>query len=242
MDEQAIPPLEQQRPVALITGATRGIGRAIADELSSTHHVVVGGTNPDAVAEVIAALESAEPFVADLTDASAVTALVERLTRLDVLVHSAGVALGSTIADTDRATWQRGFELNVVAVADLTRLSLPLLRAVSGMVITLNSGSGYRSGAGGGPYAATKFALRALTDALREEERGRVRVTSIHPGRTDSDMQRQLQAGMGRAYDASEFLTPQAVAQTVRWALSTPESGVVEELSIRPVFVPGMAH
>ncbi len=228
--------MEQQRPVALVTGATRGIGRAIVQELNRTHHIWVGGTGPDAVAAVVAQLDSAKPFVADLTDPEATARAAAAIGRLDVLVHSAGVALGGTVAATDRQTWQRGFEINVVAVADLTRRLLPALRASRGLVVALNSGAGFRSNPGGGPYAATKFALRALTDALREEERGVVRVSSIHPGRTDSDMQRQLQAAAGRPYQASEHLTPEAVARAVRLAVDTPDSGMVEELSIRPVF------
>lgn len=111
-------------------------------------------------------------------------------------------------------------EINVIAVADLTRLVLPLLRASHGDVIMINSGSGFlRTPASGGVYAASKYALRALTHALREEERGIVRVTSIHPGRVDTDMQVELQAQAGRPYNAAEHLRPQSVAVTVRAAL-----------------------
>lgn len=224
------------RPVALVTGATRGIGRAIAQELSGSHHVLVGGTGAEAVAAMVAELDSAAPFVADLTDPAAVADAVAGLDRLDLLVHSAGVVADGTVIETDRSTWLRVLDVNVVAVAELTRLTLPLLREAEGTVVMLNSGSGFTAGPGGAVYAASKFALRALTDALREEERDRVRVTSIHPGRTDSDMQRELQAGMGREYDPGEFLTPEAVADTVRLAVDTPAGGMITELSIRPVF------
>jgi NADP-dependent 3-hydroxy acid dehydrogenase YdfG len=222
---------ESDRPIALVTGATRGIGHAIAVELGRTHHVLVGGRSTDAAAAVAAQLPSAEPYVADL----AVGELPPLPHRLDALVHSAGVEEGRRIADTDRATWERVFATNVFAVAELTRLALPALRAARGIVVAINSGSGFNSGPGGGVYAASKFALRAFADALREEERPNgVRVSSVHPGRTDSDMQRALTAKLGEEYDTDYFLAPEDVAAAVRLVVDLPERGTVETLSVRP--------
>ena len=91
------------------------------------------------------------------------------------------------------------------------------------------------SSPGGGVYAGSKFALRALTDALREEMRGKVRVCSIHPGRTDTDMQRELQAAMGNEhYDGARYVAPESVAAAVRLAVDTPDNATIEQLSIRP--------
>lgn len=219
------------RPVALVTGATRGIGRAIAADLGRTHHVLVGGRTADAVDAVVAELPSASPFVGDL-GAGDVPELPERL---DVLVHSAGVEQGNRIADTPRSTWEAVFATNVFAVAELTRLALPALRDSRGIVVTINSGSGFLSGPGGGVYGASKFALRAFTDALREEERPNgVRVSSVHPGRTDSDMQRALTSKLGESYDTAYFLAPEDVADAVRAVVDLPERGTIETLSIRP--------
>lgn len=225
-----------ERPVALVTGASRGIGRAIAVELGRTHHILVGGRDAAAVDEVVAELPSAEPYVADLVADLSGETLPPLPDRLDVLVHSAGVEDGGTIAETDAATWEHVFAVNVFAVAALTRRALPALRAARGLVVAINSGSGLASGPGGGVYAGSKFALRALTDALREEERPNgVRVSSIHPGRVDTDMQRALVAREGHDYDEHYTITPEMVAATVRVAVDLPPTGTVESLSVRPL-------
>lgn len=223
------------RPVALVTGATRGIGRAIAFELSSTHRILVGGRDATRVGELVAELDDAAPFACDLTDEDAVAAACAGIGRLDVLVHSAGIGRSNDIGTASRALWREVFETNVFAVADLTRLLLPALEATRGIVVAINSGAGFFSSPGGGVYAGSKFALRALTDALREEMRGKVRVCSIHPGRTDTDMQRELQAAMGNEhYDGARYVAPESVAAVVRLAVDTPDNATIEQLSIRP--------
>lgn len=194
------------------------------------------GARTEAAAQAVAdTLPSAGVFVCDLDDEQATAEAAGALTRLDVLVHSAGVSGAGRIADLRRADWRRVLETNVVAVADLTRLCLPLLRAAHGQVVMINSGSGFFSSPNGGAYAASKFALRALADALREEERGVVRVTSVHPGRVDTDMQVELQRGAGRPYTPSDHLRPESVAAAVLLAVQASPEAMVEQISVRPV-------
>lgn len=226
------------RPVALITGASRGIGKAIAVELGRDHHILVGGTNPETVDAVVQTLPSAEPFLVDLTDLDAIGPALQAAapTRLDVLVHSAGLAWMNPVAETSPAQFQEMFTVNVFAVAELTRAALPLLREAHGQVLSINSGAGFTAGPGSSMYSGTKFALRALTDALREEERGQVKVTSIHPGRVDTDMQVALQQSMGNEnYDGGIYISPQAIAEAARTVVDMEDASMVESISIRPV-------
>ncbi len=221
-------------PVALVTGASRGIGRAIALDLGRDHHVLVGGRDAAAVAAVVAELPSAEPFLAELTDEAAVAEAVAGLASLDLLVHSAGIVRLGTLADSSSDDWGDQLAVNLVAPATLTRLLLRPLRTARGLVVFINSGAGLTASPGWGGYAASKFGLRALADALRAEERGALRVTSIHPGRVATDMQRGIVAAEGREYHPERFLTPESVAATVRLAVDAPANAQVESLSIRP--------
>lgn len=219
----------------LVTGATGGIGQAICAELAADYHLWVAGRNPETVAQLVASLPHASAFVADLLDVAALESACAAITELDGLVLNAGMAFANqAIAQTSHQQWVDMLMLNVVAQADLTRLLLPALRSVQGQVVAINSGAGFNAGAGWGAYSASKFALRAFTDALREEERGQVRVSSVHPGRVDTSMQVQIQAAYGRDYNPDEHLRPQSVAKAVRAALEASPEACLETISIRP--------
>lgn len=234
------PTTSSERPVALITGGTRGIGLAIAHDLATTHTVYIGGTSEESVKKAQETVPDARPFIADLTDPSSVGKALEAFPEpaLDVLVLSAGISVGGTIADVSREDWVRVLDLNVIAQVDLIRQLLPKLRATHGDIVAINSGSGHRSRPRSAPYCASKFALRAITDALREEERGVVRVTSVHPGRVDTDMQREIQAEKGMApedYDGAIYVQPESIAAAVRTAIDATPECTVEEIRVRPV-------
>lgn len=184
------------RPTALVTGGGRGLGAAIAQELAPTHDLLLGGRRRESLDAILEELPDATPWPVDLLDHVAVAAAAADIDRLDVLVHNAGVAELGTIADSEPRQWRETFEANVVAVVALTQVLLPALRTANGHVVLINSGAGLRVRPGWGAYAASKFALRAFGDALREEEPA-LRVTSIHPGRIDTDMQRAIVASEG---------------------------------------------
>lgn len=222
------------RKTVLVTGGTRGIGRAICEDLAKDWHVLVGGRS-EVAARVASSLESAEPWVVDITDEEAVREACAKIDSLDALVLSAGISMGKPIAEATREDWETILDVNVIAQASLVKHLLPALRKARGQVVAINSGSGFNSKPGWGLYSASKFALRALTDALREEERGTVRVSSVHPGRVDTDMQVQIQEQAGRDYNPGDHVRPESIAKAVRLALEATEDATVEVISVRPI-------
>ncbi|ORX04142.1 SDR family oxidoreductase [Mycolicibacillus trivialis] len=219
-------------PTALITGASAGIGAAIARALAPTHDLLLPGRPSDRLTAVAAELGAAT-WPMDLHDTEAI-AVDDRLPdRLDVLVHNAGVALPARVAESTVPQWRDTMAVNIIGPVALTLAVLPALRAAEGHVVFINSGSGFRSSPGLASYSASKFALRAFADSLRADEPV-LRVTSVHPGRTDSAMQRGLVAYEGGEYDPARFLRPETVAGLVADAVATPPDGHVHEIVVRP--------
>lgn len=219
------------RPIALITGASRGVGAAVARALAPTHDLLLGGRDREALERLAAELPGSRPWPVELTEVTADD--VAGIDRLDVLVHSAGVVTLGRIEETPAEVWRRTFEVNVVAVAELTRLLLPALRAAGGHVVLINSGSGQRANPNWASYAASKFALRAFADALRLEERG-LRVTTVYPGRVDTDMQHRVRAQEQGPYEPEKYLKPESVARAVLTAVTASPDAHVTEITVRP--------
>lgn len=217
---------------ALITGAGGGIGAAIADALAPSHTLLLAG-RPSERLDAVAARTGASTWPLDLTDPDDIEACAEVLTGLDVLIHNAGVAFPGRVAESTPAQWRATFEVNVTGAVALTCALLPALRASRGQVIFINSGSGLNASPGLAAYSASKFALRAFADSLRADE-PLLRVTSIHPGRVDTAMQRDLVVYEGGNYDPANFLTPQTVAGVVAQVVATPPDAHTHQVVIRP--------
>lgn len=216
----------------LITGASRGIGAATARALSDRDLVLVG-RDTDALNSVARDCRSARVVTADLTTADGIAAAAAGIDTLDGLVHCAGVAGLGRVDESDAEQWRHQYEVNVVAVAELTRMLLPALRAMRGDVVVVNSGAGTTAKPGWGAYSASKFALRAFTDTLRGEEPD-LRVTSVHPGRVDTAMQRGIVATEGKTYTPDAYLRPESVAAVIRQALEATADAHIAEIAIRP--------
>ncbi|GIZ97252.1 short chain dehydrogenase [Tsukamurella sp. TY48] len=224
--------MSEQRPLALITGASRGLGAQIARQLAETHDLVLGG-RPSPELDALAAELGALTFAADLTDHATVAALAQSIPRLDVLVHNAGIASIARIEDTTADDWRTMFEVNLLAVVELTKALLPALRDAGGHVVLINSGAGKRANPGWGAYAASKFGLTSFAEALRAEE-PTLRVTSIFPGRIDTQMQEGIFALEGRDYSADNLLRPETVARAVVQAVHTSADAHPTEIVLRP--------
>ncbi|MBB5154410.1 SDR family oxidoreductase [Saccharopolyspora phatthalungensis] len=224
-----------ERPIALVTGASRGIGAAVARSLSDTHDLLLGGRDTAALQELVNELPGAKPWPVELTDHDAVAGAVADIQRLNVVVHSAGLIELASVADASSDSWRRTFELNLFAVTELTRLLLPALRAANGHVVLVNSGAGLSAKPNWGSYAASKFALRAFADVLRAEEAANgVRVTSVFPGRTATDMQRNVRNQEGGAFEPDDYLRPESVAGSIVSAVRASADAHLTEIVIRP--------
>ncbi|MGC2653175.1 MAG: SDR family oxidoreductase [Mycobacterium sp.] len=219
-------------PTALITGAGGGIGSAIATALAPTYSLLLAG-RPSPRLDAVAQRLRAETVSLDLTDADAIRDVAAAVEELDVLVHNAGVSIPSYIGDSRIEDWRTTFDVNVIGAVALTLALLPVLRRSQSHVVFINSGSGRKVSPGMASYSASKFALRSFADSLQQDEPA-VRVTTVFPGRTDTDMQHELVAFEGGEYDAAKFLRPETVAGVVATAVATPADGDVHEIVLRP--------
>ncbi|MDQ2726796.1 MAG: SDR family oxidoreductase [Actinomycetota bacterium] len=220
----------------LITGATRGIGRAVVDILADDNLIVLAR---DAVAleRLASQLPSARPIAVDLARPAALeTALgaAGLSDRLDGIVHAAGVNINGRLSEVGTDEWTEQLVVNVVAVAELNRLLLPALRAAQGTVVFINSGAGRAvKRAGGTAYAASKHALVAVADGLRLEEPD-LRVTTVFPGRVATEMQKDLRTYEGGEYRAEDYVHPVTLAQVVAGALRLPADASMNDVAVMP--------
>ncbi|GGX76818.1 SDR family oxidoreductase [Streptomyces minutiscleroticus] len=223
----------------VITGAGSGIGAAVARRLHARgDDLVLHARDAGRAKELAAAFPGARTLVGDLSEPERLSWAFSHQTlpdRVDSLLHVAGVVDLGPVGELTPKSWRHQLDVNLIAPAELTRLFLPQLRVTRGQVVFVNSGSGLGAHAGWSAYAASKHGLKALADALREEEHGNgVRVTSVYPGRTASPMQAKVHQQEGKPYDESRWIDPESVATTVLMALDLPRDAEVNDLTVRP--------
>ena len=231
--------------VAVVTGAGSGIGKAIALALGAQGaQLVLVGRRPApleaAAEEARAAGAQARVYPVDVADEGAVRGLCAALGRdpgrVDVLVHSAAVIKPGAVTDAPAGDFDPQYRTNVRGPYLLTQCLLPLLRRRPGQVVFINSSAGLTARANVGQYAATKHALKAVADSLRDEvNRDGVRVLSVFPGRTATPTQEALHRLEGRPYRPERLLQPADVAAVVVHALGLPRTAEVTEIKIRPL-------
>jgi NAD(P)-dependent dehydrogenase (short-subunit alcohol dehydrogenase family) len=237
-------PLEGQ--LAVVTGASRGVGQAIALALAAGGaNLCLVGRDPGSLESVARAAtgDAHRCYRADLAaeaDVEALAGALERdFPRVDVLVHAAGVLHWGPLETGTPAQLDNHYRTNLRAPWVLTQRLLARLRSVQGQVVFVNSSAGLAARANAVQYAATKHALKALADGLREEVNADgIRVLSLFLGRTATRMQAELHALEGKAFDPAALVQPQDVAALVLQALSLPRSVEVTDISLRPMRKP----
>jgi short-subunit dehydrogenase len=219
----------------LITGAGSGIGAALADRLAGRGDTLVLLARDEGRATELAdRYPGARTFAADLADPASIR--VPDVDRLDSVLHVAGAVDLGPVADQPFDRLREQIDVNLVAPAVLTRLTLPAVRRTRGTFVFVNSSAGLSASPSWSAYAASKFGLRGFADSLRAEEiENAVRVTTVFPSRTATPMQEKVHEQEGRTYDASKWIDPAAVADTILHVLDLPDGVTIPEVTVRPL-------
>ncbi|MEU6300177.1 SDR family oxidoreductase [Streptomyces erythrochromogenes] len=234
--------------VVAITGASSGIGEATARRLAADgHRLLLGARRVERLEELSREIGAAGGTAAfrrlDVTDAGDVRGFVaaagERYGRVDVLVNNAGVMPLSPLAALEVEEWDRMIDVNVRGVLHGIAAALPVMRAQgAGHIVNIASVGAYEVSPTAAVYCATKFAVRAISEGLRQESGGSVRVTLVSPGVTESELADGISDPAARAamevYRAVA-LPASAVADAIAYAVSRPPEVDVNELVVRPV-------
>ncbi|CAN5611400.1 SDR family oxidoreductase [soil metagenome] len=226
----------------LVTGASGGVGEAITRRLAEEGATVcLSGRNRKRLAEIAAELpkKRARCYPADLTVESEIEEAVKKILvenqRLDALIHCAAIIMLEPVATAPVRDFEKQFQTNVAGPFRLTQLLLPALTSARGQIVFINSSAGRDARASLSQYAATKHALRALADSLRDEcNQFGVRVCSLFLGSTATSMQAAVRAQQQRTYEPERLIQPADVAAVVGSVLALPRTAEVTDLMMRP--------
>jgi NADP-dependent 3-hydroxy acid dehydrogenase YdfG len=231
-----------ENQVALVSGASGGIGGAIATHLIRQGATVyLTGRNQEKLRELSGILGSrAIAFAFDLTRDETIDGLVEevktRFGRLDILVHCAGAYARDNLTAGPVATLDKQFSTNIRGPFRLTQGLIPLLKLPRGQIVFINSSVGIRPSPKAPQFSLTQHAFRAMADGLRHEVNADgIRVMSVYPGRTATRRIARLSAQDGSVFEPTQLLQPQDIANVVVNALSLPWTAEVTNIQIRPM-------
>lgn len=235
--------MKLNKKTALITGASQGIGRAIALNLASEKiDLALVGRNEAKLKEVAYECEKlgakVKTYAFDLTEIEKIPSLLEKIKMdfkaLNILVNNAGTYAKGNPFESDLKKWDYALDLNFRAVYHLTNQALALIpEQDGGAIINISSIAGQTTYKGGEIYCATKFALRAYSNCLFESVREKnIKVTCIYPGYVNTEL------GRGENLDESKMIQPEDIASTVNSFLKTPLTACQTEIIIRPQRTP----
>jgi NADP-dependent 3-hydroxy acid dehydrogenase YdfG len=232
--------------IAVVTGASSGIGAASARGLARAGFHVVAGARRTERLQALAEEVGATTLALDVTDPASVEAFAaavrERHGHADLLVNNAGTGVGlDPVADGRDDDWQAMMDTNVVGLLRVTRAFLPLLRAApNAHIVNLGSIAGFEVYPGGAGYTASKHAVHAINDTLRLELNGEpIRITEIAPGMVETEFSLVRFRGdaerAGDVYAGVQPLTADDIADCIVWAVTRPAHVDIDYIVVRPV-------
>lgn len=240
--------------VALVTGASSGIGAAVARELSGAGlRVVLAARREDRIAALATEFPGGDervlPLGVDLRDEGAILAMFETVRSqwggVDVLINNAGLGHKAPLLDGETAMWREMLEVNILALCVCTREAVrDMRRRDIGQVIHISSMSAHRVPPGSGVYSATKFAVRSLTEGLRSELRAAssgIRVAAVSPGYVETEFVEKYHRSADVAHEIFcrfPMLQPEDIAATVIHILSQPDHVEVHDVLLRATAQP----
>ncbi len=235
--------------VALVTGASSGIGAATALALARADAAVAlvarrAARLQDLVGEIDHLGCDAVAFPGDVTDESfatrIVTKSVERFGRLDILVNSAGVAGPGVVENANTADWRRILDVNLLAILYTCKAVIPVMKHSGGDIVNISSTAGRKARGPFGPYSTSKFGLTGLTEGLRQEVGGfGIRVCIVEPGATTTEIAESVSdpalRDARRAHsNQAGAMKPEDVAAAILFVVTLPSRASVSEILIRP--------
>lgn len=240
------------RPVAAITGASSGIGAAIASRLAADgYNLALCARRQQRLTELADQLTQQHDIqvltqVVNLRQEAEIltwfSAIANRFNRLDVLINNAGLGYREPLTQGDTEKWRETLDVNVIALCICTREAVNLMRQLNsdrGHILHISSMSGHRVPSSG-MYSASKFAVRALTEGLRKELRAdnsHIRISSVSPGFVETEFAAKYSGSTEKAqeiYNQFPVLQPQDIANAVGYALSQPDHVQVHDILLRP--------
>lgn len=239
-----------EEKVAIITGASAGIGEATAIALAAEGATVVisarRGDRLDALAKrIVDSGGKALPIITNITDETQANNLIHKanaeLGRVDILVNNAGIALTGNIDGGNTSDWRRMFDVNVFGLLYATHAVLPIFKAQGGgHIVNISSVAGRLARAGVGIYNATKWGVNAISESLRQEVlKDNIRVTIIEPGLVNTEINNHITDPVSKQISEErrksiKALESEDIARAIAYAVTQPQHVNVNEILIRP--------
>lgn len=229
--------------VVIVTGASSGIGEAIARELASSGcQVMLAARREERLKSLVEGLGDGVAYHStDVTDVKQVQSMakatLDRFGKIDVLINNAGIMPVSPLIDLKLDDWNLAIDINIRGVLHGIAAVLPhMVDRSSGHIINIGSIASLQALPNFAVYCGTKFAVKAISESLRKETLGKVRVTIVYPGAVESELISSSNDEQTSSQISSSFdhISPTAISRAVRYAIEQPDEVAVNEIVVRP--------